>query len=259
MINDCVAFVDLDDTLFSSLRRQRPGDDLVAAATLVDGSVVCYANRVQQAIHGMLGRQATIVPVTARSVAAFRRVLIPFSGPAICSHGATILAPDGAVDDHWRRTMLAPLAAARGPLEEFVAMAALLHDGLGTPLRTWLVDDGGDPAYAVIKHPHHDEDAIRELAETVVADWLLGHPGFQLHVNGNNLAVLPPGLGKAAAVAHMIAELHGRGHASVVIGAADSDTDLDFLELCDIMLLPSRSQLGNSLRRGVGGRQVAHG
>ena len=168
-------------------------------------------------------------------------------------------APDGAVDDHWRRTMSAPLAAARGPLEDFVAMAARLHDDRGTPLRTWLVDDGSDPAYAVIKHPRHDEAAIRELAETVVADWLLGHPGFQLRVNGNNLAVLPPGLSKAAAVAHVITELHGCGRASVVIGAADSDTDLDFLELCDIMLLPSRSQLGNSLRRGVGAREVAHG
>lgn len=254
----CVAFVDLDDTLFSSLRRQRSGVELVPAATLVDGSVICYANPAQRLMHTMLVGNATVVPVTARNVAAFRRVLLPFVGAAICSHGATVLQHDGCVDESWREVMAGTLAAAREHLEDFVTMAGFLADVRGGRVRTWLVGDGGDPAYAVIKHPHHDEDAIRLLAETAVADWLKAHPGFRLHVNGNNIALLPPGVGKAPAVAHVIARLRDRGLAEVVVGAGDSDTDLEFLELCDVMLLPARSQLVDSLRRGVRERETCH-
>lgn len=254
----CVAFVDLDDTLFSSIRRQRSDEDLVPAATLVDGSVICYANPAQQAMYRMLVATATVVPVTARNVAALRRVLLPLQGAAVCSHGATILGPDGLIDDAWREIMTPHLRRARDDLEDFLALAGRLEDSRGGPLRSWLVDDGGEPAYAVVKHPAHDEDAIRGVAETAVADWLRQHPGYRLHVNGNNLAVLPPGVTKAAAVAHVIHGLRDQDLAGVVIGAADSDTDLEFLDLCDIVLLPGRSQLADSLRRGVAEQEASH-
>jgi hydroxymethylpyrimidine pyrophosphatase-like HAD family hydrolase len=247
----CVAFVDLDDTLFSSLRRQRLAEELVPAATLIDGSVICYTNPAQRALYGMLVAAANVIPVTARNIAAFRRVQLRFKGATICSHGATILRPDGHIDREWGQAMEAPLAAARDALKDFVAMAGRLVDSRGGSLRTWLVDDGGDPAYAVIKHPAHDHEAIQSLADTAVADWLRANPGFRLHVNGNNLAVLPPGVGKAVAVAHIVTRLRDQGLASVVMGAADSNTDHEFLDQCDIIIMPTRSQLGDSLRQGV--------
>lgn len=254
----CVAFVDLDDTLFSSLRRQRPDGDSVPAAKLIDGSVICYANTAQQMIFRMLASSGLVVPVTARNVAALRRVLLPFRGAAICSHGATILRADGRIDETWKEVMAPHLDTARSDLEDFLSMAQEFTDRRGVLMRTWLVDDGAGPIYAVTKHPSHDDEATRGVAETVVADWIRHHPGYRMHVNGNNLAVLPPGVGKAAAVAHVIKGLRDRGMARVVLGAADSDTDLEFLDLCDMMLLPGRSQLADSLRRSVRKREGSH-
>lgn len=253
----CVAFVDLDDTLFSSLRRQQPDVDALPAATLTDGSVICYANPAQQAVYRMLVSSALMVPVTARSMAALSRVLLPLQGPAICSHGGTILRSDGRIDDVWQELMAPHLARARKPLEDFVSLAQRLTDGHGVHMRTWLVDDGGGPVYAVTKHPDHDQDAIRVVAETAAADWLRCHPDYRMHVNGNNLAILPPGVGKAPAVAYLIKGLRDRGLARVVIGAADSHTDLEFLDLCDMMLLPGNSQLADSLRQSVREREAA--
>lgn len=247
-----VAFVDLDDTLFSSLRRQPAEECLVPAARLADGSIACRANPAQRGLHTLLAAVAVVIPVTARNVAAFRRVMLPFSGPAICSHGATILDADGRVDENWCSAVAPRLAVSRAALESFTDMVRGHPCNAGQAWRTWLVDDGSGPAYAVVKHPVHDEDAVRSLASGIVSDWLRDHPRFSLHVNGNNLAVIPPGIGKAAAVAHLIARLRAEGPVGLVVGAGDSTTDLGFMDLCDVMLLPTGSQLAGVLRRAVG-------
>lgn len=257
-IEDCVAFVDLDDTLFSSVRKQVSADKLVPAATLADGSVICYSNPVQRFLFAMLKTHATIVPVTARNVAAIRRVLLPLHGPAVCSHGATILGSDGQTDAVWRQVMDTHLAEVQDSLVDFLEMARCLRDARGNTVRAWLVDDGGYPAYAVLKHPSQDEEAIRQLAQTSVTAWLKEHPGFRLHVNGNNLAVLPPRVRKAAAVFHLIEQFRSRGKATVVVGAGDSNSDQEYLSLCDIIVLPTRSQLAEALHLGVLEAEAIH-
>lgn len=247
----CVAFVDLDDTLFSSKRGLSIDQTLAPAAMLIDGSVISYTNPVQRVLYRMLTDAALVVPVTARNIAALRRVLLPFDGAAVCSHGATILNPDGTIDTEWREQIAGQLAAARDLLVDFVSLAGRLPDRHGRSLRSWLVHDDSDPAYAVVKHPSHDVHVLLAFAETTAADWLRDHPGFRMHVNGNNLAILPPGVGKALAVSHLITEFRRRGFVGPILGAADSNTDLEFLDLCDMLLLPGRSQLADSLRRGV--------
>lgn len=56
----------------------------------------------------------------------------------------------------------------------------------------------------------------------LVADWLTQHAGFQLHVNGRILAIIPLGLGKEAAVVYLI-EQERRVHGTLfTVGAGDS-------------------------------------
>src|SRR5687768_4814356 len=71
-----IAFVDLDDTLFSSLRKQPPQPSgLEPAALLRNGELISWSNPAQRALLAFLQASAEVIPVTARNVGAFRRVL----------------------------------------------------------------------------------------------------------------------------------------------------------------------------------------
>lgn len=242
-----LAFVDLDDTLFSSLRKQNSRQGLEPAAFLRGGEVISYSSPVQRGLLALLHAAGLVIPVTARNIDAFRRVLIPFHAGAIVSHGATILRPDGCVDTDWARRVAPAMSAARPALEGLQQILAASFNPGSTGLRTRLVDDGGDPIYLVAKHIASDEALVQHAAETTVAQWLQGRSGFTLHINGNNLAVIPPGIGKAPAVAYLMERAKERFETIFAIGAGDSRTDAHFLGLCDVALVPRGSQLAEAM------------
>jgi hydroxymethylpyrimidine pyrophosphatase-like HAD family hydrolase len=243
----CIAFVDLDDTLFSSERKQRDPAGLRPAALLRSGDVVSYSNPAQRGLRQLLDCAAEVIPVTARSLEAYRRVLLRFGGRAVLSYGATILLPDGQVDATWARRVAPLLEQARGALESLVEHVQAAYDPQRTGLQVRLVSDADAPAYAVIRSAAADADLVQEAGLTVLAKWLAQHEGFTLHVNGRIAAVIPPGLGKEAAVAHLI-EHEQRVHGTLfTVGAGDSLTDLDFMRLCDIAIVPGRTQLAEAL------------
>jgi hypothetical protein len=247
----CIAFVDLDDTLFSSARKQLRTDALVPAALLRSGDVVSYSNPAQRGLRHMLGYAAEVIPVTARNVEGYRRVLLRFDGRAVVSYGATILLPDGRVDAEWARRVAPYLARARADLESLMQLVTARYDALRTGVQVRLVSDTADPAYLVVRHTGNDEAMVQAARVELISAWLAEHPGFNLHINGSILAVIPPGLGKAPAVAYLI-ERERQAHGAVfTVGAGDSLTDLDFMRQCDVAVVPGRSQLAAALSGAV--------
>lgn len=237
-----VAFVDLDDTLFSSLHKHEGRTDLRPAALLRDGSVVSYASGEQRALGGWLGKSDLVVPVTARTAEAFRRVLLDFDGYAIVSHGATILGADRSSDVDWEarvdRSLVAELPALYDLLE---TLRSDPRDG--PPLDVRIAGEPGRPAYLMAKDPHKDASTVLRASRRCVEPWIAAHPGYTHHLNGNNLAVLPPAIGKQAAVAYLIDRLQREHGELFVLGAGDSLTDAPFLSLCHAAVIPTRSQL----------------
>ncbi|MGQ0698688.1 MAG: hypothetical protein ACT4PZ_10650 [Panacagrimonas sp.] len=244
-----VVFTDLDDSLFSTLRKHRDSDQLVPAASLRNGDVISYSNERQRSLWAWLGNCATLVPVTARSLSGYRRVTLPFSSWAVVSHGATVLMPGGGIDVQWREQMRRHLAAGVPALRELVEQAHALTDGPDT-CHARLIEDEGEGIYFVAKHPAGDAAAVRALHDRLVAGWVAQRPGFRLHLNDNNLAVLPPGVGKAYAVRHVAARLRGSLGPFLSLGLGDSYTDADFMLDCDFAMLPAASQLAGLIRRG---------
>jgi hydroxymethylpyrimidine pyrophosphatase-like HAD family hydrolase len=243
----CVAFVDLDDTLFSSARKQPEAEGLMPAALLRTGGVVSYSNPAQRGLRQMLACAAEVIPVTARNVEGYGRVLLRFDGRAVVSYGATILLPDGQVDAEWARRVAPLLARARTALEALMQGVAAKYDAQRTGVEVRLVSDADDPAYLVVRHAGNDEALLQQARIELITPWLAEHPGFNLHVNGSILAIIPPGLGKAPAVAHLIERERLEHGALFTVGAGDSLTDLDFMRLCDVAIVPGRSQLATAL------------
>lgn len=244
-----IVLTDLDDTLFSSIRKQggrsapAEASTLEVAATLRDGRPISYTSSIQRAFIGWLRRADLVVPVTARTTEAFKRVNIRFDGGAVVEHGATILRADHTSCPVWAARVNAALANEWAPLE---ALHAQMRSALGPQYSVRLAGDGR-PVYLMVKHLDGDEAAIRGAFETLVRPWADHHPGYHLHINGNNLAVMPPSISKRAAVAWLICDLRLAHPGACFVGAGDSSTDWSFMDLCDFAIVPQGSQISDVL------------
>ncbi len=238
-------FTDLDDTLFSSLRKHDDTGDLRPEAFLKNGDPICYSDARQRRLRALMNHaEALLIPVTARSIEAFSRSGVHGYSKAICANGAVILNADGSCDRAWEEHIRDRLRDAQQPLLDFERACqdwVRQHD-----LRIWLVtEEGVGHIYCVIKSNGSNIDALVNKA----AQLRRAPPPWAgtIHHNGNNLAIIPAGVSKTLAVAHLCTELQAIYPESVSFGVGDSRSDWSFMNLCDFAVLPTRSQLASNI------------
>ena len=106
---------------------------------------------------------------------------------------AAVLTGDMASIAQTRR--LAEAANAHGPFDAVIHNAAI-----GFRERRRILTEDGLPLYVVAKHQATEGDDAALHAACAATTARLPQ-GWTSHINGNNVAYLPPGLGKAHAVA----------------------------------------------------------
>lgn len=240
-------FVDLDDTLFQTAHKMPDGLPRIPVTTDIDGRPNGYMSKVQHMFLHWLLDCADVVPVTARSVEAYRRVRLPFVRGAICSHGGTLLGPEGSCDREWRMRMSRILQPFHDRLPALSEEVLLLGEALGYSLRSWVVAEDGLRHYAVTKHNESDDTLLADVLARVQSQGLLA--GMWVHRNGNNLAFLPSGLSKQAAVQEWLRRDRSVRGERPVIGLGDSISDLGFMDLCHLWATPSGSQLAGVVEK----------
>jgi hydroxymethylpyrimidine pyrophosphatase-like HAD family hydrolase len=241
MIMRPVLFVDLDDTLFHSRRKIV---DVLGEPVAFDneGRPVSFMTARQRAFFEWLLRDAEVVVTTGRSAKAYSRVGLRLAGYAICSYGGLILQPDGQPERRWQERIGAEAPAHRHILAGLLDAVRSRAARAGVDARARTISEGDLDLYLSVKHNREDAGELARLAPTL-ADELPA--GWRLCLNDNNLAVLPPFLGKELAVSWFLREIVG--HHAFVLGVGDSLSDLPFMALCDYALTPSSSQLFSSL------------
>ena len=234
-----IILVDLDDTLFQTLRKcppDVPQDALTALGFGRDGGPLGFATPRQSAFLAWLGEAALVVPVTGRSHDALSRVRIPY-GAAVCAHGGVILDEAGAVDAGWA----AEIAEQAAPHK--ATLAALAEASQGTKVAARILAEGGTDLYLLLKDPDGDETLLDPVLERILhmvpADWTI-------HRNGNNAALMPPFLGKAHAVRALLPRLRALHPDAPVLGIGDSLSDAPYMALCDYAMMPTGSQLSEA-------------
>ena len=235
-------FVDLDDTLFQTNRKSTP-TPLHKIATLDKfGEPLSYMLPKQQIFVNWLLASADVIPVTARSVAGLQRVHLPFLHGAVCSHGGTILAADQQVDQEW----LAIQHKAAAELDELLSnLPALLLDyakPFGS-IRTWTMEENGGKVYTVAKQNDPAPLFLHQMIENLPAE-VLEH--CYVHINGNNLAIIPKFVSKQKAVEFFINK-YDPNRERAILGWGDSLSDAGFLGCCDWFGMPKNSQLDKFL------------
>lgn len=238
-----IALVDLDDTLFQTLRKcppDVPHDRLVPLGFARDGYPLSYATPQQINLLEWLTQSAWLVPVTARSRDALMRARIPFTA-AICAHGGVIIGEDGELDAAWHDHATAQSAALQPQLEALRDRIAAQAQAQGVALRVRVLCEGDLGLYVLAKHEETDEAALHAVVDAVGAP-----AGWTDHRNGNNVALMPPWLGKKHAVAALLPRLRERHPDAPVIGIGDSLTDAPYMAICDYAMMPAGSQLARA-------------
>ena len=217
----------------------------IPAADGVNGDTISFMHPWQQDfIHWALACMH-VIPVTARGVDSFKRVKLPFQHGAVCVHGAAILLPDGTLDPDWHSQMQQHLAPLQTRLPAMLATALQTGAALGLSLRGWLETVEDTAAYLVIKSNAARVEDLQRLQHTLRET--IDLQGFYIHMNGNNLALLPDAVNKRAAAAEILRRhtaVHGR---IPVFGMGDSVSDLGFMRLCDFAAFPPNTQICRSV------------
>jgi hydroxymethylpyrimidine pyrophosphatase-like HAD family hydrolase len=233
--------VDLDDTLLQTARKMPANMPRQVAALDKHGQPLSFTNPTQQVFIEWLLHSADVVPVTARSVDAFKRVQIPFKQGAICAHGAVILGANGESDKTWHQHMLNTLAPYREPLAHIQTTLNSIGNELGLTLRTWLAQEQELTCYALAKQSGHHDEVLADVEQKLIQQCDL--TDFYIHRNANNLAVLPKVLHKKFAVDYWLNLDKAQNGQRPVLGFGDSLSDVDFLKMCDWWATPKQGQL----------------
>lgn len=267
------ALMDLDDTLFQTQRKIDAWDlptaeskNLICATVNKQGEPLSFMSQRQATFFNWLLASTDLIVVTARDRSEIKRVKLPFDSWQVLTHGAVILMSNGQLLSAWQQHMydtLVPIQDKLSQLSELIKRHADntidAHDSLVlTPHTDSFGDansdntnsghtnsdntnDGQLTIYLAIKHAQKDHQILADLAKqlpTLIADF---DEYFYVHVNANNLAILPHGVHKRHAVQFLLD--HYLDNQRPSFGFGDSLADLPFLQLLDWYGMPNHGQL----------------
>lgn len=241
-----VSFTDIDANLITDGRHcPQEGSELIA--TDESGRPTGWLTPKQRRFFDWLHASTEMVPATARSISGFRRVKLPFDSYAICSFGGVILRPDGELEPRWHERMKANITIYREELHDFYKLVEATARRDKIDVRYRIVTDAGLDLFLSVKHNHHNAEELAHIQKVLQSAL---PAGWTLHASGNFLGLMPPCLGKERAVTWFLQNFVQPD--TLVLGMGDSQTDLPFMRLSDIVMMPHKSHNFQILRKGAG-------
>lgn len=254
------ALMDLDDTLFQTQRKIDAWDlptsnpeELICATVNKQGEPLSFMTQRQASFFNWLLASTELIVVTARDRSEIKRVKLPFSSWQVLTHGAIILNQDGKLQAQWQQHMYSGLKPLQDKLNQLSQLFSKHSSNDNSHLKftphTDSFDNGADneelTIYLAVKHAKKDHQALIELAAQLpilIRDF---DKYFYLHVNANNLAILPHVVHKSHAVQFLLNQHLDGTRPS--FGFGDSLADLPFLQLLDWYGMPNHGQLHQQL------------
>ncbi|OXL23688.1 HAD hydrolase family protein [Psychrobacter sp. DAB_AL32B] len=249
------ALMDLDDTLFQTQRKidawELPTTEpknLVCATVNKQDEPLSFMSQRQAMFFNWLLASTELIAVTARDRHEIQRVKLPFNSWQVLTHGAVILTPESELLSAWQQHMynaLAPLQNILNQLTDWIhnysQKSDSTHNDLKLTPHTDTFVDRELTIYLAIKHTQKDHQALADLAEQLPIFIPNFEQHFYVHVNANNLAILPHGVHKRHAVQFLLEQHLDSQRPS--FGFGDSLADLPFLQLLDWYGMPNHGQL----------------
>ncbi|WP_227430968.1 HAD hydrolase family protein [Psychrobacter sp. I-STPA6b] len=258
------ALMDLDDTLFQTQRKidawQLPTaepETLVCATVNKQGQPLSFMSKRQAHFFHWLYTSTELIAVTARDSDEIKRVKLPFNSWQVLTHGAVIVEPDGKLHPQWQKHMLTQLTPLQDMLAQLIQQVEQLNQieslNLKLAIHRQLFTSAPDKdviIYLAIKHTQKDHQALAKFAERLPSLFPQLSDNFYIHVNANNLAILPHVVHKRHAVAFLLQHCLETERPS--FGFGDSLADLPFLQLLDWYGTPNHGQLHKQIDAKIG-------
>jgi len=250
------ALMDLDDTLFQTQRKidawnlpTSKAENLVCASVNKQGEPLSFMSQRQASFVNWLLASTELIVVTARDREEIKRVKLPFNSWQVLTHGAIVLTQDGKLETQWQQRMygkLAPLQEKLGQLSQlFTQHSSSDNSHLKFNTHKDHFNNGTEnkelTIYLAIKHAQKNHQALIQLAEQLPKLIRNFDQDFYVHVNANNLAILPHAVHKRHAVEFLLEQHLESSRPS--FGFGDSLADLPFLQLLDWYGMPNHGQL----------------
>ncbi len=241
-----LVLTDLDDTIFRNVKKVPEGELGGAIEVVTDtGDRVSVMTQRQAAFFDWIGRTCDIIPVTARSLEAFRKINLSFGdGWKIAGNGAVVIQPDGKIDEEWAQTM-------RDELVGFKHILKTAHDAASHWIQ--LIELEVD----VKRYSEHGVEhcvlfASKDPACTKLSKlaFELRYDGLHTHFNGGTLAFTAGPVSKKRASEYVLSKIEGLDHRPV-LAFGDSLSDLPFMSLGDFVCAPTGSQISEKTLEGI--------
>ncbi len=242
-----ILLTDLDDTLFAS-ERSLPHDAARVKLAAVDGhgAPLSFQTHQQRTLWELFsGAADLIIPVTGRTSYALDRVSLSFPGGyAVVSHGA-LVTYQGHVLPAWQSRLAPQLAGAHLAISRAYAdlCEALPREYPHLQFTLRQLEDLSVPVYLSIKAAETLPVEAHELLSRIAHVH-----GLTLHANTRNAALRPPYTCKAEACRFLLEEVIQRQPEDTLIALGDSLSDFRFMAISNVAVIPTRSQLWNSLK-----------
>lgn len=260
------ALMDLDDTLFQTQRKIDAWDlstaeqeQLVCATVNKKNEPLSFMSQRQAAFFNWLLASTELIAVTARDTTEIKRVKLPFNSWQVLTHGAVILTAEGQPLSDWQQHIYNQLLPLQDKLNQLIELItngfeSSYDDLVFTPHTDSFINDSVDDSfnnkkltiYLAIKHAKKDHQVLVELAQQLTKILPDFEQYFYVHVNANNLAILPHAIHKRHAVQFLLENYLDSQRPS--FGFGDSMADLPFLQLLDWYGMPNHGQLHNQLQ-----------
>ena len=130
-------------------------------------------------------------------------------------------------------------------------MAIAIGREMGLSLRGWVVEELDTSFYVVTKHNNETDQALADLLCEMKKRDLISD--LYVHLNGNNLALMPLGLNKRFAVQEIIKRDKAVNGERPIIGFGDSISDLGFMSECHFWGTPGNSQITRTIMESIHG------
>ncbi|MAD47467.1 MAG: hypothetical protein CMH98_20955 [Oceanospirillaceae bacterium] len=261
-----IAFVDLDDTLITSRRKSFNQKNSEKSSLICENSTFMRDTIQlphQNKLETIIRHSDCFVPVTGRTAESCLKVLNNrIFDIAFVHFGGWAILPNNLYDNdyidlakEWNEYTTLIRLDLQSELNKIFHHIELAIGIFNEPLRVKInTTPDGLNNELVIKYESIDslnrlgwERFIKSI-EKYCCDLYgsIEESPFSLHINGNNFTVLISKLIKNQSVKHFL-NRHATDE-TLILGAGDSLTDLGFMYLTDVMIIPTNSQITESLK-----------
>lgn len=236
MYKKAILFIDLDDTIFQTKRKNEQG--YIPVTEHENPKNISYMTKAQDIFTDIFFSypDLEIIPVTARNLEQYNRTFLSKDNRIntfITCFGADIYNKH-KIDIFWEEFINSEYLKVNNKLELIYERISKIYDSDKFNLSI------SENRYIIAKNKSRDINIFQEQNKSLkneISEILTNE--YVIHSNSNYLSIIPNFIDKSKAIEYII----DKYNPILTIGAGDSISDYGFMKLCNYKIIPSNSQI----------------